>query len=534
MTLRSGPESHRHAPRRAVPPSRRVASIMLALSLVLAGCTQGVTSGQGHRAKPGGAAVVPGGGSAQGVVAYGEAPTPSPDVTYQPDVVVVGGGAGAVHSVSDDSLTWTLDSNAPHARDLRPGKVMFLTSRAVGRVLAVASSGNDIAVTIGPIDLADVIRDGHISVDRPLDISKMAFQSVPGLQGQSEFKPTGTGSTASPAPTGTGSASASPSGAPTSSGPTSAASLAPLAALTPAPLPPPVQGGGTEVTVGPFSAELTRNVTGSTGGQAETSIKLSYTQKGVTLGLTFSAKYNAPRIVSDLSFAGGKAQASHVRISGLEEIGLALTSGSETGLAGNFNTRLEIPAELNIPFAAGPVPMNVSIRFKFIIETAFSAKNATLSATGKLKVSGPIGFDYDSAGALSIITPEVTVAENPIDNLAGVSVGVNAVVIAAQVKVLLGIGAEALEVGPFGALTVSFGLTNGSAIGIVQCKQVSRDITISGGIGFTFAPTQLSWLKNLLGALGNVPLKIDSEFLNKTTPVAHKVDILPKVHICGA
>ncbi|MFN2517629.1 MAG: hypothetical protein ABR604_01105, partial [Jatrophihabitantaceae bacterium] len=397
----------------------------------------------------------------------------------------------------------------------------------------------DVAVTIGPIDMADVIRDGHLSVDQPLDVSKMAFQSVPGLAGQSEFKPTGNAASGTATPTGTGTGTEAPSGAPStpvSTAPTTGATR--LTALHetadiagPAPLPPPSTGGGTEVTVGPFTAELTRTVTAN---QAEASVKLSYTQKGVTVGLTFSAKYVAPQIVSELSFAGGKAKGSHVRISGLEEIGLVLTSGSETGLAGNFNSRLEIPAELNIPFAAGPVPMNVSIRFKFIIETAFSAKNATLSASGKLKVSGPIGFDIDSAGALTLITPEVTVAENPIDSLSGVSVGVNAMVIAAQVKVLLGIGAEALEVGPFGSVTVSFGLTNGSAIGIVQCKQVSRDIVVGGGIGYTFAPTQVSWLKSLLGVLGSVPLKIDSEFANKSTPIHHKVDVLPKVHVCGA
>ncbi|MEJ1963460.1 MAG: hypothetical protein WDO56_18645 [Gammaproteobacteria bacterium] len=81
---------------------------------------------------------------------YGIAPIPDASVTYQPDVIVVGGGADSVRSQNPNGFIWTIDASAAHANELVPGKVFFLTNRAVGRVLDVRRSGGTLVVTIGP------------------------------------------------------------------------------------------------------------------------------------------------------------------------------------------------------------------------------------------------------------------------------------------------------------------------------------------------------------------------------------------------
>ncbi len=84
---------------------------------------------------------------------YGVSPTLGSDVTYQPDVIVMEHGADAIHGYSSDGLTWLLDASAPHVSELQPGKIMFATGRAVGRILAVTLHGTDVAVTLGPAAL---------------------------------------------------------------------------------------------------------------------------------------------------------------------------------------------------------------------------------------------------------------------------------------------------------------------------------------------------------------------------------------------
>src|SRR5690348_4626153 len=80
------------------------ASLALAVALLTGACS-GTTPAGGH------------GGSAAQITGaqfrFGRTPVPDKSVTYQPDVVLIGGGADAVRSVSADGLTWTLRGDAP-------------------------------------------------------------------------------------------------------------------------------------------------------------------------------------------------------------------------------------------------------------------------------------------------------------------------------------------------------------------------------------------------------------------------------------
>ena len=95
---------------------------------------------------------------------YGIAPVPDDTVTYQPDVIVVGGGAEAIRSQDPNGSRWTIAGDAPHARELEPGKVFFMTGRAVGRVLDVRKAAADLIVTVGPVTLTEIIRKAQTAV----------------------------------------------------------------------------------------------------------------------------------------------------------------------------------------------------------------------------------------------------------------------------------------------------------------------------------------------------------------------------------
>lgn len=121
------------------------------------------------------------------VKAYGYGPQPNPKVRYQPDVVLIGSGPKAIRGVSDDELTWAIDANSEGADQLSVGKVMFATSRAVGRVTTLEHRGKNLVVTLGPVQFTEVVRDATIDLDTTLDSKLLADEQfaptrlVPGL-----------------------------------------------------------------------------------------------------------------------------------------------------------------------------------------------------------------------------------------------------------------------------------------------------------------------------------------------------------------
>lgn len=115
---------------------------------------------------------------------YGYAPKPDDSVVYQPDVVLVEGGGGAIRSVREDGFTYVIDGDAAGVDEVQPGKIMFVTSEALGRVVRVEKSGGDRAVTLAPVRLHDVVRDAQITFDQPLDLTAQAFEPLPDLLGE--------------------------------------------------------------------------------------------------------------------------------------------------------------------------------------------------------------------------------------------------------------------------------------------------------------------------------------------------------------
>lgn len=462
-------------------------------------------------------------GSDAKIAAFGLAPLTDDSVTYQPDVVIVGGGADSIRSASSDGLTWTIDGHAANAGDLEPGTVMFLTGKAVGRIVAIENDGDDLVVTLGPVDLTDIVRDGHFEAEQPIDLGALALQTIPDLPGSLELTEKEV-----PPPSPDESTSTTEVGL----GVVSPPMLSIASATEPSGTwPPPTSGNGAELTLGDFSVELTR----SSGAVGRVGLKVAYTKNGVTLAVDFGAILNEPTVATDFDIVGGKIVSGTARITGLDKLEVKVDAGSETGLAGNFKARVEMPVDANFPFMVGPIPMNLSIRQKFIVETAFSAKDSTLSANGLYKVDGPLGFDYHG-GDLTLVTPTVTTELAMIDSLDGISVGVNGVIVAYQAKVLLGLGVPLFTAGPFGAITVSTGLTDGSNLGIVKCKQASLDVVVAGGLGFTIGggDTAKDYLKSLFDRLrGTAPVKLDTEYGTKTATVVHEVFIKPPVVACG-
>ena len=94
-----------------------------------------------------------------------------PAVVYQPDVVVIGGGANAIRGVSSNKLTWTVDGHAQGVAQLHVGSLMLATTLASGRVAKLAPAGPDVQVTLVPASLTDIVRDGTLKAKTPVPLT---------------------------------------------------------------------------------------------------------------------------------------------------------------------------------------------------------------------------------------------------------------------------------------------------------------------------------------------------------------------------
>ncbi len=583
-------------------------------------------------------------------VQYGLEPHLDSSVQLQPDVVIVGGGASIVRSVSDDSTVWTIDASAPHADELAVGKVMFLTSNGLGRITSLDRTGNDLAVSLSPVDLTDVVSEGTITVDEPIDPEEFVAQLSPGLlsvetpqlggatnglrrpgtqqpTGQPNAAPTADAPTttapcvttttaattaggvsptslptpslapdcggatntppggggsqppsntppaaseppATEAPTATTKPVSTPSPPTTSSPPTTepptpppAVPVATSACLADAPkaenpdivdplfkqfglnpgvgaptsasdtaVPAPAPGSGPQpkptagptvkVEVGAVGVEATK-----TGNALKVLVRSAAALK---LGLEFCFDIENLHIVSNIDIHNGPITNAVFSVEGIRGLVVALAGGAVDGLSDNMKLKAELPFEwTKQAITPNGIPYVLSLKLSFLFETAFSAKNSTLGGFGQYALSGDLGFTYDAANGMKAHRPNFSVVKPMLDSLGGLSVGVNGIVFAVQLKAQVGLGVEAFNAGPYAALTGSVGVTVGSDLGIVKCRGVTLALNVKAGLGFTVS-------KDLGKALSLLPkVKLVTEYPLLSAKLIDKQGVRPKVPICG-
>jgi hypothetical protein len=489
--------------------------------------------------------------SPEAVKQYGYGPRPDPRVRYQPDVVLIGGGANSIRGVSDDGLTWTIDGNSQGARDLRVGKIMFATSRAVGRVLAIDARGKDLAVMLGPARFTDIIRDADIVIPRTrlrpenfgafgsTPVGSVLHQALaPSDQPRVElavFRPRETRPQLQPA--GWKFSAKIPVGEwevepylKTSSTPWYKSDPD-----TPPPLfedaPENSSPGKQENEQSIIGIKVQRKLAkGKFGGAGSQSVKY-----GLKFGADIRLIGSDIRTYGHISVSNGQfAQPPTFVIEGIDALAIGLLGGAENGSADNVKLRMEIPMEQAFQIASiGPVPLAVHLKMKFLVEVAFSGANSTLWATGEYGLSGPIGIVNGNA-----VTPEFTVKKPMINDIGGVTVGVSGVVVASEFRWLLGFGTELAMFGPYAKITVAVGTSRGSFIGgqfallygrvrpVIDC----RGVTIKGDLGVGAGVVINEGWKAIFDKYG---LKTDSELVEKSTTFVNSTVVSPVSKLCS-
>ena len=432
----------------------------------------------------------PTGGADQSAVrTYGYGPSAAPGVTYQPDVVMVPSGPAAIRGASDDGVVWTLDAHAAGVADVKVGSVLVASGRATGRVVDLQDRGDTRVVTLAPVEITEIVRDGKIDLKQTISADDITFQSIPAAPGGTlrplDDSPTttivGRPDTGVDVP-----ALASPRG-----GTTAHASIgaprAPLGARADGTLPPASEGSAA-IPAGDYTI---------TPGYKANELYLDIERDGsLKVGVHFGFAVSELSVDSGMSISGGVSSGARMLVNGITGLEVSLSAGAAGGSADNEKVRLELPMDFSIPIPPSPatagLPLVVKIQFVYSIETAITGNNSTLVATGIYGLSGPIGVQNGS-----VVAPEFSVKQSIIDSISGITLGPSGVVFAVKMKVQAALGIPVASAGPFGSVTTSVGITNGSSLGapLARCRSASLDMEVGGGVSFSLSTPVLDALK---------------------------------------
>ena len=506
---------------------------------------------------------VPGGGS-KAEQRFGVTPTRNAKVTYQPDVVLIGGGADAVVAQSNSGVSVVLKKGAPGVADLKPGKILFATGRIVGRVVATTPKGDGVEVVMTPVQITDVIRDANLSYDQPIDMKAMRVyqgqvfdepdattgKEQPGQPAGADTQQPTTRSDGKPISSDTGTdTSAGDSGASTdtSAGDSGQSSAPPVGSGSRAPgaqpvalaLPAADPGGGSKTAEAPVPGP-----TGFPGGGVSISgfdikplssggagVQVTYDKGGTKLLGSLQLKLASPTIKAGITIAGGGVTSASLRLGGAAGVKAHFEAGTETGLGGNINEFIDVPLDITIPLG-GPVPLSLTWRNTFILKTAFSAKNSTINGTGDYSFGGSLGFTYTGSSFVVDAPSAVTSNVSMVESLNGVSLGVTGLVLVYRARAIVGIGAFGFAAGMELSATTSWGVSRSSDIGMLPCRRV--DLTMSGTAGIGWAiPKPLAKVINLFLSIFKAKIPSSGGIRSAPVEIAKGTGIVPNSKACG-
>jgi hypothetical protein len=233
-------------------------------------------------------------------------------------------------------------------------------------------------------------------------------------------------------------------------------------------------------------------------------------------------------VESGMSVSGGVSSGARMLVNGINGLEVSLSAGAAGGSADNEKVRVELPMDFSIPIPPSPatagLPLVVKIQFVYSIETAITGNNSTLVATGSYGLSGPIGVQNGS-----VVAPEFSVKKSIIDSISGITLGPSGVVFAVKMKVQAALGIPVASAGPFGSVTTSVGVTNGSSLGapLARCRSASLDMEVGGGVSLSLSSPVLDALKKVLPPGVKIPDKKEL-----STNVLHREQVVPDVPLC--
>jgi hypothetical protein len=416
---------------------------------------------------------------------FGISPTRNAQVTYQPGVIIVENGSELIRAAGGDGMTWTVDARMVVQHDIRPGKVVFLTSRAVGRVLAVEPAGDAIVLTLGPVELGDVIHDCDIEIEQPVDFSQALVYRLDRMPG-------------------------------------AVAEVPPIAWDARASGFRLVSNEGDDVNI-----RYTDPLAELNGLGAE----IHGSRNGTGLNGSVRMNMQSPRIGYKLVMSGATVQVAELKVYGGVGLSIGFEAVNRDGSKANLSEQVQVPADISIPIG-GPLPLTITVRQQFKVQTAFGAPGV-LKARGDYTFGGVIGVAYHQPRFGFEEPSGFSGRETLLNSAEGVSLGVGGLSLTHQVKVIGGFGAFNFVVGPYVFLNSNANVTrHGDTDTLAHCIFAGFNMRIGTGVGYVIPQTVTKAINFFLGALNLKPISGEGGQEGPSSFLKQYVDVWPQSAVC--
>lgn len=489
---------------------------------------------------------------------WGLSPDPHAGADFQPDVVVLEHGALAIEQPVGDGFGWELKEKYPGVDRIKEGDVLFLTNHVVGRVGAVEHpKAGGVVVVLVPVDLPEVLRKADLEFSEDVNDKDFVVESgepYPGAMTATYLKDTpaetsgddvtqqaqegaadsgvGEGADASD---GSSAGSAAPGGGSDGSGKTEASGAAfikpvaktpgPSATPTPPSSADPQDKGlfsdpgwkieGKRVAMAPWTI-------GVTASNKSFGVK-AYVQDGGLQGV-FKAEitYDHLHMEGAAHLADGKWEGKPtVVLQGLTGFSLAYGAGVNT-LEDNANYLFEVPLKFSKSVVLASIPMAFTAEFKLQFKTGLSVNHDVMLAQGKYSMVGDLGMRDGQP-----VTPKVFTVNPMIESISVASIGIDSAIFGFNVKIGIGLGISAVNVGPYSTFTATAGVLRGTSLTGpwgVPC-QVTLVLNAGGGIGAKLSTKYLDALKRRLKLRAAPDLNVN--VLTVTKEIANRTLNMP-------
>jgi hypothetical protein len=417
------------------------------------------------------------------------------NLTYQPEVVLLRAGVNAIRALSDDGLVWTLDPNAEGIDDIQPGKVLLLSTRASGRVLAVTRTNAGVDVVLGPAEMTEIIRDGSFALDQPVDLSQALPMALP-----QSFDPV--------------------------------REVDPIAAnrgpgvhgysIIPARLAPAAEHG--------FNVFPLASIQG-------VGAELRSKPGGVLLVAQVRLRLEQPQLNFHLAIKPGGIESALVELKGAAGVEVAFEAAASGPNARNVSADRAAPVDLSIPINGLGIPFALHVRQVFRVQTAFASTGA-VKARGYYALTGGMRAEY-SGGKFNLSGPKgFETKEVLLPSLDGAVFGPTGLVLVHQVNVMIGVGVAGFVAGPYVYENNGFTITQGSALSrplIPECRRETVNMAVGAGVGYRMPPAVVAFINDILSVFRiTARIKDAGGIETKPAMLASTGWYWPKTQYCGS